>query len=542
MSWTPDYLSDFKKKLSLVAELEDDFEKQKAFKIYYKDNPLDFINDWVVTYDPRKKSPEPKLMPFKLFPKQEQFVLFLLDCLNDGENGLIEKARDIGATWVCCAFSVWLWLFHENSTIGWGSRKEEYVDKKDDPKAVFPKIRQIVEYLPNFLKPEGYNPAIHSPHMRIINPENGSVITGEAGDNIGRGGRTGIYFKDESAWYERPELVEAALGDNTDVQIDISSVNGTGNVFYRRRMAGVEWELGKDIPSGKTRVFVFDWRDHPNKTQKWYDRRYKKAEEEGLLHIFKQEVDRDYIGSQDNTIIPFEWINSAIDAHKKLDIRISGTSFAGQDIADEGGDKNALVIRKGILATFAKHWGGEAGEAAKVAIPICSKHAVTDLYYDCIGVGSAFKTQINTLKELPSWDNRLNVHKWDAGASVQNPYKNSIEGDVDSPKNGDIYQNWKAQAWYNLRQRFYKTHRAVNFGEEFSEDDLISIDLSMEGLHQLKLELSQVKQKISTSTGKIIVDKKPNSSASPNLADAFVMCYNPIIKKVYVSSVASDYF
>lgn len=540
--WKPDYLADFNKKLALMAELDNSVEKQMAFKAYYKDNPIDFINDWCVTYDPRKKSPEPKLMPFLLFPKQEQFVLFLQGCLNDGEGGLIEKARDIGATWVCCGFSVWLWLFHENSTVGWGSRKEEYVDKKDDPKAVLPKIRQIIEYLPMFLKPVGYDSRMHAPHMRIINPENGSIITGEAGDNIGRGGRTGIYFKDESAWYERPELVEAALGDNTDVQIDISSVNGTNNVFYRRRMAGVEWEQGKEMPVGKTRVFVFDWRDHPNKTQEWYDKRYKRAEEEGLLHVFKQEVDRDYIGSQDNTIIPFDWIKSSIDAHKKLDIKITGTSFAGQDIADEGGDKNALVIRKGILATFAKHWGGEAGEAAKVAVPICNKHLVTDLYYDCIGVGSAFKTQVNTLKELPTWNTKLTVHKWDAGAGVKDAHKPSIDGDVDSPRNGDVYQNWKAQAWYNLRQRFYKTYRAVQFGDEFPEDDLISIDSKMDGLNQLQLELSQVKQKISSSTGKILVDKKPNGAMSPNLADAFVMCYNPIIKKVYESSVASDYF
>jgi hypothetical protein len=60
-----------------------------------------------------------------------------------------------------------------------------------------------------------------------------STATGEAGDNIGRGGRTLGYFKDESAHYEHRDLIEAALGDNTNVQIDISSVNGLGNVFHR---------------------------------------------------------------------------------------------------------------------------------------------------------------------------------------------------------------------------------------------------------------------------------------------------------------------
>lgn len=540
--WNPDYFKEITHRIGVIKQVENDPRLAECLRVHYKDNPVDFINDWCVTYDPRKKSPEPKLMPFKLFPKQEEFVWFLKDNYEQGESGLIEKARDIGASWVCCGFSVWLWSFHDNSTIGWGSRKEEYVDKKDDPKAIFPKIRQIIEYLPAFLKPEGFNMAVHAPHMRIINPQNGSVIAGEAGDNIGRGGRTGIYFKDESAWYERPELVEAALGDNTDVQIDISSVNGTNNVFYRRRMAGVEWERGKHIPSGKTRVFVFDWRDHPNKTQEWYDKRRAKAEEEGLLHVFKQEVDRDYIGSQDNVVIPYEWINSAVDAHKKLDLNVTGLVSAGQDIADDGGDKNALVIRKGVMCTYAKHWGGEAGEAANIAIPICNQKQVSNMYYDCIGVGSAFKTQINTLKEQPSWNRNMNVHKWNAGDAVKDPFKPSIPNDPDSPKNKDVYFNWKAQAWYNVRARFYKTHLAVTKGQDFPDDELIVLDSTMEGIHQLKLELSQVKQKKS-GNGKIVIDKKPDGGSSPNLADAFIMCYNPTNEKSeYQTTKASDYF
>lgn len=541
MAWPPNYTEEFIRRSNLFTAASTP-ELRGQLWTHYKHNPVDFINDWCVTYDPRNKSPIPKLMPFVLFPRQVDFVHFLRSCLDDNESGLTEKARDIGASWLCCAFSVWLWIFHDGTTIGWGSRKEEYVDKKGDPKAIFPKIRQIIANLPSWLQPAGYSENVHAPYMKIMNPANGSIITGEAGDNIGRGGRTTIFFKDESAHYERPELIEAALGDNTDVQIDISSVNGTNNVFYRRRMAGEEWEMGKDVEPGVTRVFVFDWRDHPAKTQEWYDRRRNKAEREGLLHIFKQEVDRDYVGSQDNIIIPQEWVKASIDAHEKLGLYNSGAIIGGQDIADDGGDKNALVIRKGILATFARHWGGEAGEAANVAIPICNEHKVTELYYDCIGVGSAFKTQINTLKEHPVWNKRLEVFKWDAGAAVKMPMMSSIPDDPDSPNNGDVYQNFKAQAWYSVRQRFYKTYRAVVHDEDFLEDELIAISSDMEGLHQLQLELSQVRQKISASTGKILIDKKPNGSLSPNLADAFVMCYNPLRVKTYETTNASEYF
>jgi hypothetical protein len=70
------------------------------------------------------------------------------------------------------------------------------------------------------------------PHKLYVHHTNPAFSAGgEAGDNIGRGGRTLVYFKDESAHYEHPDLIEAALGDNTNVQIDISSVNGLGNVL-----------------------------------------------------------------------------------------------------------------------------------------------------------------------------------------------------------------------------------------------------------------------------------------------------------------------
>lgn len=64
------------------------------------------------------------------------------------------------------------------------------------------------------------------------------------------------------------------------MQIDISSVHGTNNVFYRRRMAGEEWRLGIIPIKGKTRVFIFDWKDHPGKTQAWYDQRRARNEAE----------------------------------------------------------------------------------------------------------------------------------------------------------------------------------------------------------------------------------------------------------------------
>jgi hypothetical protein len=143
--------------------------------------------------------------------------------------------------------------------------------------------------------------------MKIVNPETGATISGELGDNIGRGGRTRIYFKDESAFYEHPEMVEASLLSNTRVQIDIrpSMVSATFSIASaRRRGLGT----GAQIPKGKTRIFVWDWSSHPEKTQAWFDLSARNKIEQGLLHIFKSEVERDYSGAVEGTVIPAEWV------------------------------------------------------------------------------------------------------------------------------------------------------------------------------------------------------------------------------------------
>lgn len=536
VNWPPDYDAEILYRFQLLEYINSDSTHWPILREHYSKKEaqscIDWINAWCVTFDPRAVSPTPKLMPFIMFPRQEDFVHFILGCLWDKEHGLVEKARDMGATWLCCAISVWLFLFHPGSTVGWGSLLSHNIDDRGNPKSIFLKIRQIIQYLPWFMLPEGMTQREHMPLMKILHPTDTATIIGEGGDNVGRGGRTTLYFKDESAHYERPELIEAALGDNTDVQIDISSVNGTNNVFYQKRMAGEVWYRDKPIQPGILRVFIFDWSEHPAKTQAWYNKRRNKAASEGLLHIFAQEVERNYSSAVDRIIIPAEWVNASVDAHRKLKIKVEGEKVAGQDVADEGGDKNALVIRHSIVCRFADSSGGDPGDAAASAIPICKEYGVSELYYDSIGVGAGFKVAINNMKEKEddkgnsTFPRNLLVMPWNAGAKPLDPDDPIIPGDLESLTNDEMYENLKAQSWFRIRSRFFKTYRMVTFGEVYALEELISIDSSIPKLQELKNELSQAQYK-SSKNGKTIVDKKPNGAKSPNLADGFVMCYSP---------------
>lgn len=528
--WAPNYGEVYRWRNEQLIRLQSNSTVLQAAKVYYKTRPIEFIEHWMSTYDPRNAGTDtPARMPFILFERQKELVTFLMQLIEHQENGLIEKARDMGATWVCAAVSVWLVIFYPGASIGWGSRKEQLVDKIGDPDSIFEKMRIIFREIPGFFKPIGFDEKSMS-YMKIINPENGATVTGESGDNIGRGGRKLIYFKDEAAHYERPEKIEAALADNTNVQIDISSVNGMGNVFHRRRESGVEW-MGEIAP-GKTNVFVMDWRDHPKKTQGWYDKRRAKAVSEGMLHVFEQEVNRNYAASVEGVLIPADWVASAIDAHIKLGFDDSGGYCAGLDVADEGMDTNALVVRKGVVLKSVDEWSErDTGTTARRSVAALKGRSV-EVQYDCIGVGSGVKSEINRLVDEGLLDDSLMYIPWNAGAAVLNPDDYLIKDDQgrpdkDSPKNKDFYTNLKAQAGWELRMRFERTHKAVTEGVKYNPDDLISIDSAIPLLRKLQKELSQA----TTGRGarlKLLINKTPEGTYSPNLADAVSMCYFPL--------------
>lgn len=541
--WPPDYRLAQAWRNNQVRILHKDEQFLADAKAYYAHNLEAFINHWCVTYDPRRAARKlPTKFPFLMFPRQVDFIKFVTTCYQNEESGLVEKSRDMGATWLCVCISIWFFLFHPGTAIGWGSRKQELVDSIGDPSSIFEKIRIQLKAVPQVFLPDGFSHDKHSHFMRLINPENGSTVIGETGDQIGRGGRTLIYFKDESAHYAHAEAIEAALSENTNCQIDMSSVSNTANVFYRKREVGVEWNPGDSIAEGRTNVFIFDWSDHPEKTKKWYIKRRNQAEMNGLLHVFAREVDRDYAASAEGVIIPSEWIKAAIGADEVLNLKGDGRRTAALDVADTGLDTNTQPIRKGVILDFLDEWNGlDTGQTARRAIRNVKpflKDGRIDHQYDSIGIGAGVKAEVFRLKNLDDEDSaklpaNLKFVAWNAGAKVLKPFDRVNPLDSESPFNKDFFHNLKAQGWWALRMRFYRTWMAVNDPEfTWEEDDLIAISKKIPLTVRQKLikELSQPTMAQSSGSFKMVINKTPDGSRSPNLADGVMMCYFPVIR------------
>ena len=539
--WPPVFVPEYERRVKLLTAMRTDPQLLAALKVHYAENPVDFILDMTTSYDPRNAGGElPTTFPFMLFERQVEIVTLFHECVITKNDALVEKCRDAGITMCACAYSVWMWLFMGGVNISFGSRKEMLVDKLGDPGSIFEKLRAMIRMVPEELLPEGFDQRKHFSYMKIINPENGAQIGGEAGDGIGRGSRSTVYWVDEAAHLERPELVEAALGDNTDVRIDISSVNGTGNVFYRRRKAGVEWKAGEELPKGKTRIFIFDWRDHPGKNEEWYERRRAKAEDEGLLHVFAQEVDRDYASAVQGVLIPPKWVKACIDIHKALGWpEPTGSRVASMDVADGGNDRNSMAVKRGYLVEASMCDGGEADLVARQYYAMADMIGADQWRYEINGVGAGAKAAArmyhsNAVEQgrkpvsLPKIIGWSPSHAVVNGACDVNTGELVEPGDKESIRNKDFFTNLRAQAAWKLRQLCHNSYKVRYEGADISPDDCIALSSDMEGLEELVTELSQPTYVTNPNTNKILINKTPEGTTSPNRFDAVVINVSPL--------------
>jgi hypothetical protein len=519
LDWlAPDYPAVFHARARRLAKLRADPNTLAFARAHYRENIADFISDWGCTTNP--KNPELGVMPFVLFPRQREFIDFVLrECWANKESGIIDKSRDIGASWLCIAIAVSLCLLHKNIKIGFGSRKEELVDASGDPDSLFWKARTFLQYLPvEFVGT--FDLRKHSSHRRLLFPWNNSAMTGEAGDNIGRGGRSSIFFVDESAYLERPKLIDASLAATTDCRIDVSSVNGMANSFAERRH------------SGNVKVFTYHYRDDPRKTPEWAAKKQRDLD----AVVWAAEYEINYTASVEGIIIPALWVSAAVDAHVKLGITPTGSKRGALDVADTGRDKNAFGVKHGVVLTHSESWKGSGDfdifHTVERAFMLADQHGLDEFAYDADGLGAGVRGDARKVNEARA--EAAGAQKAAASQITVTPHRGSAavfrpESIVPGTERRaeDYFENYKAQSWFSIRERFKLTHRVIT-GEvtDYDPSDIISLSSEIAELSQLKNELSQPTWKASKS-GKLMVEKTPDGTMSPNLADEVVMLFAP---------------
>ncbi|UQQ17648.1 terminase [Salmonella sp. WGH-01] len=233
----------------------------------------------------------------------------------------------------------------------------------------------------------------------------------------------------------------------------------------------------------------------------------RRRDPEGFVHVYEGVPESD----DDAAIIKLSWIEAAVDAHKVLDFGPEGRKRIGFDVADSGADKCANVYRYGSVIYWADEWKAKEDELLKSCQRTyrAAMERDADIVYDSIGVGASAGAKFSEINDDRKRENayarRVNYQRFNAGAGVHEP-----DDEYNGIPNKDFFANLKAQAWWLVADRFRNTFNAINNGEQYLVDELISIDSRCPLLEKLKLELTTPHRDFDRN-GRVMVESKKTS-------------------------------
>lgn len=477
-----------------------------------------WFNDWVWTYNP--KQIEQPYIPFDLFPRQEEYLRWLEQHVKDGREGLVEKSRDVGITWLNMGFAVHRWLFKRGFKTTFGANKAEIVDTLGDPDSIFEKGRMLISALPKWMLPPNLAPDQHLLQRRFLNPANGNVIDGEAGDNMGRGGRSSMYFLDEAAFFDRAERADAATLATSNVRVWVSTPNGPGGLFARKRH------------SGHIEVFTFHFRDDPRKDEIW-ERDIRTRTE---AHVFASEYDIDYTASVEGLVCPADWVASSRELSRRHpDFPKRGRPVAGLDVG-AGRAESAFIAKWGPVVGSPITWKQpDTTETAYRALDAARDVVATSLFYDPVGVGAGV---LSILKEDVDEDEGRKIPIQRRGINTGEPPTESVWPDGKTGK--DKFTNLKAEMHWVLRGALQRAHErrlwedGDALGVQHPLEDVILLPPGNDG-QTLAVQLSAAKW-FRDEKGKIKIESKEalakRGVASPDQNDALILAIAAEMRRV----------
>jgi hypothetical protein len=261
------------------------------------DDPLFFINGFCWGYDPREE--KARVLPFILRPKQEQAVCEIKERWGK-KKMVILKSRSQGASYILLFLERHSWLFDPMFTCGLISRDEASVDERDDASSLMGKLDFIMERLPCWIRPEEEDRIA----LKYTNLDNRAITRGYAANkNAGRSGRTTVFIKDESAFFDKGTdyEVDNSIEYVTNCQIDISTPNGDVGSF-----------ADKCLRDSEIHKIILDWKDNPSENRGLYQ-----VDNNGQVQV---------IDPQNNPLPPGYWEQMPA-IHQRLETR--GFTIAG---------------------------------------------------------------------------------------------------------------------------------------------------------------------------------------------------------------------
>ncbi len=250
----------------LLTEADGNRQKQRALRLACKEDILFYINTFVWQFNPKKKGEQ--VGPFITWDYQEDALMArpetwdgdlnrpekgILWCFEHDRTAVIEKSREMGASWLFLIFQDWLCLFHEYTQTLNISRSADAVDCKS-PDSLFWKLRFMHARLPGWLRGEIVEQSMYMEYKESRSWATGEASTGRAGV----GGRAAVIFVDEFSQIKEDTEVRQRTANTADCR------------FFNGTHLGTETEFYRLTDSPEIVKIVMHWSQHPDKKKGLY--------------------------------------------------------------------------------------------------------------------------------------------------------------------------------------------------------------------------------------------------------------------------------
>lgn len=218
-----------------------------------RDNPAHFIASYVVIDN--AQGDEAATMPFTLWPAQAD----LLDAMRAERLLLILKARQLGISWLACAYALWLCLFRPGRLVLMFSIGQ------DEANEMLRRVSVMYHRLPAEVK--AALPRLVTENKSAMAWGNESRIESlPTTRNAGSGYTASLVILDEFAKNQWAKDLYTAVKPTIDgggAMLVLSSAQGVGNLFHEmceRALAG----------AGRFAFRFLPWQAHPDRDAAWY--------------------------------------------------------------------------------------------------------------------------------------------------------------------------------------------------------------------------------------------------------------------------------
>lgn len=293
-------------------------------------------------------------------------------------------------------------------------------------------------------------------------------------------------------------------------------------------------------------VLLVNWRDNP-----WFPDELNQERLWDFDNLPRALYDHIWEGkfndSVENGLIMAEWFDACIDAHIKLGFGTHGIKKVTHDPSDVGNDPKAIALREGNVFTQVKERDDlDVNDGCDWATGYAIEVGADQFEYDVGGMGTGLKRQVNESLN----GKRIEVFMFNGASTADMAdaiYQPAMGENIQAQKtNKEMFKNLRAQCYASVRDRVYKTYKAVVQGKMCDPEDLISFSSGIDNLSKLRSELCRMPIKPNGSGLFELYTKeqmrKMFKVSSPNLADCVMMSERKHIKQVGYQGNINDLY